>query len=146
MWRTRITVVAFLVGVLVGTGSVEAFHMIRDRNHRQVFEEKIRCKGLAEVYVKSNSEDESFVLLERVDYSPARNSCIASALEVHEPGHGSSEHYRVVDLLSGETLYKGFCNNNSESGTTYCGNGRNVALANARDAAFASALKSPSTK
>jgi hypothetical protein len=146
MWKNMRTPAAFVLGVLVGTGSAVAFFAARDGKRQEVFREKLRCKEVADSYVKSNSEEGVLVTTDRVEYSAARNSCLASIDEIHGRTGGSSEYYRAVDLMSGEVLYAGFCNNNTASGGSYCGNGKNVTLERSRDDAFVTALQSTKSK
>jgi hypothetical protein len=77
------------------------------------------------------------ISVDRVDLSSLRNSCVAA---ISEYGH-ASKVFRVVDLLSNEVLFGGFCATREGTGVPYCGGGRDIALLAESDAAFATALK-----
>ena len=124
--KPRITVV-FVIGILCGGLAVEAGHIFRDGHRHEVFEERLRCKALAEAYVKGQSE-EPYTMLERVDFSPSRNSCIAAIHKVTFPH--SDQTFNVVDVISGEVLSHSWCAGDDETSKSYCGNGKNISLRN----------------
>jgi hypothetical protein len=107
-----------VVGALLGAAGVQAAYEIRDRNSRERFEQRLRCKALADKYVKVRS---STVILSHVEFSRSRSSCIASTFEqlgldaARETQLGlgaSTEHtnaFTVVDLLTGEELMTRMC-------------------------------------
>jgi hypothetical protein len=65
-----------------------------------------------------------------VDYSPARNSCIAAVDDYGKVSQG----YQVVDLISDQLIHSKSCRIDD------CGNGKNIRLAKERDSAFYQAL------
>lgn len=107
------------VGALSGAAAVQTAHVINDRNTREVFDQRLRCKSLADKYVKGRHS--GIVIVSRVEYSRSRGSCIASTFEqfgldtVAEAQLGlkpSAEHtymFNVVDLLTGEDLVNRTC-------------------------------------
>lgn len=109
-------------GVLLGAAVVQTAHVISDRNSRELFGQRLRCKALADKYVRDRSADGGMVDLSRVEFSRRRGSCIASTSEklgldvvtaaqlgiVQKP---SDDIYslNVVDLLTGEDLVTRTC-------------------------------------
>ncbi len=129
-----------VIGVLLGGITIEAIHIFRDKHRHEVFEQRQRCKSLADAYVKANwSELESYTTLDRADFSQSRNSCIAA---IHATIlRNSNEEFVIVDVLSGEKVYAGWCSGN-ETSKSYCGNGRNFSLQNECDKSFEKSLGS----
>lgn len=148
-----------LVCLCVGVGLDEARHSLLKRrpdpkekakNTEELFQYRLRCKGAADDYVNANSDENSTLFLERVDFSPSRHSCIAAftrwttgrrklrrcncLIEIH--------NYEAVDLLSGETLSSGTCFENDPDSSLFCGNGRDLQLGEERSKALESALTS----
>lgn len=138
MQTRRITVV-FVLGLLVGAVFVEGIQIIRDHNRREIFEQRLKCKNLAEDYVKANSDNYTSVFLDRADFSTSRNSCIASTNEYS--GSAQFTTYQVVDVVTGELLSTDFCDNHDSQSTSFCGNGRNMKLRRERDEAFDKVVK-----
>ena len=117
----KITIMALIGCVVLGAAATEGFNVYRQsqdsyRQSRdsQIFQERARCKAVADTYVKENSSDlkenptdpNGVVLtLNRVDYSPARNSCLAEVETTRFFRGGGTENESVEDLLSGETLF-----------------------------------------
>src|SRR6266446_8131255 len=66
------------VGALVGAAGVQTAHVISDRNSRELFGQRLRCKALADKYVRGRSHT---IALSRVEFSRTRGSCIASTFE-----------------------------------------------------------------
>ena len=117
MTTRKITIIALTGGIVLGAAATEGFNVYRQSHDSQIFQERLRCKAVAEAYVKENSTDKNstdqmghFVTLDKVDYSPARNSCVAATESVsfYPGGHFATENVR--DLLSGETLFSLNCN------------------------------------
>ena len=109
MTTRKITITAIIAGIVLGAAVTEGFNIYRQSHDSQIFQERLRCKAVADAYVKENSTDENrtgrFVILHRVDYSPVRNSCVADL----EHSFGPLITENVVDLLSGETLFSVNC-------------------------------------
>ncbi len=83
MMSRKITIMALMGGVVLGAAATAGFNVYRQTHDSQIFQERVRCKAAADAYVKvntdlnDNSETGRNVSLYKVDYSPARNSCIA---------------------------------------------------------------------
>jgi hypothetical protein len=122
--------------------------MVWDNNHAgnrsndEVFQQRLRCKSVADDYLKKNSGDESTLFLERVDFSPSRHSCVAAFTRWTTGKKGEIHDYETVDILSGEILFIKGCIENNPKVTTFCGNGRDVQLNQERDKALETALSS----
>jgi hypothetical protein len=69
------------VGALVGAAGVQTAHVVGDRNSRELFSQRLRCKALADKYVKDRYAVGGTVVLSRVEFSRRRGSCIASTSE-----------------------------------------------------------------
>jgi hypothetical protein len=134
------TTVVLVIGILLGSITIEAIHIIRDKHRHQVFEERLRCKELADAYLKAETEEDSYTTLDRVDFSPSRNSCIVATRQLTY--RHWSERFDVVDVISGEALFHGRCNGDDPASKSYCGNGGNVSLRNQRDKSFEKAVGS----
>ena len=135
----------------------EALQAVRDRKSKapdrdsgQLFQHRLRCKTVADDYIRANSDDSGTLFLERVDFSPNRHSCIATFIRL---GTGKRKvqscncfveihGYETVYLLSGETLYSDECFENDPESTLFCGNGRDMRLNEERGKALDSALAS----
>jgi len=118
MMTRKITIMALIAGIVLGAAATEGFNVYRQsqdsyRQSRdsQIFQQRARCKAVADAYVKENTDlrDDSVmgrsVTLEKVDYSPARNSCAAEVETNTYFRGGGTENESVEDLLSGETLF-----------------------------------------
>ena len=90
MMTRKITMMALIGGVVLGVAATEGFNVYRQSqdsyrrsNDGQSFQQRVHCKAVADAYVKENTDlnDNSVtgrsVTLDKVDYSPARNSCVA---------------------------------------------------------------------
>jgi hypothetical protein len=120
MMTRKITIMALIAGVVLGVAATEGFNVYRQSQNSQIFQEfqeQARCKTSADAYVKENTTiaEESTdtgvsVMLDKVAYSPARNSCVAEMEKTSYFPHNAIESYSVEDLLSGETLVFEFCN------------------------------------
>src|ERR1039457_2335470 len=99
MMTRKITIMALIAGIVLGAAATEGFNVYRQSHDSyrqshdsQIFQERLRCKAVADAYVKANSTDVQAnptdpnfvsVTLDRVDYSPARNTCVADVETVH---------------------------------------------------------------
>jgi len=94
------------IGALVGAAGMQTAHVINDRH--ELFAQRLRCKALADKYVKEHSSPHFSVIIDRVEFSASRSSCIASTAEqigdVRAPALSWDWTYEVVDLLNGETI------------------------------------------
>ncbi len=121
MATRKITIMALIAGIVLGAAATEGFNVYRQSHDSQIsqersriFQERARCKTVADAYVKENSTDFKenptaqsgvTVTLDEVDYSPARNSCVAELETVYFAPRVTTEFESVRDLLSGETLF-----------------------------------------
>ena len=106
------------VGALVGAVAVQTAHLVGDRSSRELFGQRLRCKALADKYVKGRSDT---VVLSRVEFSHSRGSCIASTFEQLgldsatekqlglKPSADYTYEFKVVDVLTGEDLMSRTC-------------------------------------
>lgn len=111
MTTRKITIIALIAGIVLGAAATEGFNVYRQSHDSQIFQERLRCKAVADAYVKeqtSTDPDHVFLTLDKVDYSPARNSCVTESETVYF-GPRPVVHYSVEDLLSGETLFVVIC-------------------------------------
>lgn len=94
------------LGVLVGAACVQIAHVMSDRNSRELFGEHLRCKTLADKYVKEHVNPYYIVVVDHVEFSRSRSSCLVSTHEQFGPIQKSSSDwtYKVVDLLSDENI------------------------------------------
>jgi hypothetical protein len=108
-----------VVGALVGAAVVQTAHVIGDRNSRELFSQRLRCKALADKYVKEHSGT--------LVGSRKRSSCIVSTFEQLGPDASTAKQLgltqqpadqtytlKVVDLLTGEDLITRYCTGNAE--------------------------------
>ena len=146
-----------LVCLVVGAGLNETRHSllkrkseVKDRDTHELFQHRLRCKSVADDYIKADSDDSSTLFPDRVDYSSSRHSCIATFIR-YTTGKRKVQHcncfiethdYETVDLLSGETLFSDFCEENDSESRWFCGNGRDMKLNEERGKALESALTS----
>lgn len=104
------------VGALVGAAGVQIAHIISDRDGRELFGQRLRCKTLADKYVKEKVSPYYLVVVDRIEFSRSRSSCIAATHEQFGPVQKSSSDwtYKVVDLLSDEDINMMFCSGNDD--------------------------------
>lgn len=141
MTRVRLITV-FMIGALVGGIAVELVHRSIDQHSRLVFARKLKCQSLAAAYVK---RDDRADLVTAVDFSPARDSCVASLMEsarpavlvpgVKMPPSPEFTVYEVRDLISQQGLWSTICN-----GEECRDNVKEPQMQKAMDAAFARAM------
>ena len=121
MMTRKITIMAVIAGIVLGVTATEGFNVYRQSHNNRIFQERLRCKAVADAYVKENSTDSKedpfakswvTVTLDKVDYSPARNSCVAELDTTYWYAPTLLERLSVQDLLSGESLF--FANSTDE--------------------------------
>lgn len=135
-WQFALVAVASLS---IGAALDEVRHRIRDQHSAEIFEQRVRCRSLADEYAKKNSDNNNTFFVDHVDFSPSRHSCIAATLNARgEPGD-TFWTYQTVDIITGERLFTGECSDNDKS-SIFCGNGRNVQLGEKRDKAMETTL------
>jgi len=111
MMTRKITIMALIAGIVLGATATEAFNVYRRSHDSQSFQQRVHCKAVADAYVKENTDlDDNgvtgrSVTLDKVDYSPARNSCVAELETTTYFKGGALNFDSVQDLLSGETLF-----------------------------------------
>ena len=134
-----IGVCCLLIGVIVGSISSWKY---TNRLELQL-QQRQTCSRLADNYAKTSTDDQTLVSIDQVDYSKARNSCIA-ALSVYTsyPNGDTDEGWRVTDLLTREDLLNISCNMRSGD----CGNGRNVQAYSDQQKTFKQAIGLESNK
>ena len=141
--KSKVSILLF--GCLIGAGLAQLYHTVQSRRANALFERRLRCKGLAEQYEKDKSNEFSDVVVLRVDFSPVHNSCIASTEEINTAISRQNRIYTfmVVDLLSGEFLFRQMCRSgrDAEGQSDYCGDSREASMAKARDHYFEHELK-----
>jgi hypothetical protein len=113
----KITIMALIVGIVLGTVATEGFNIYRQSQNSRIFQERAHCKAVADAYIKENNTDDGplvSLLPGKVDYSPARNSCVAGVEKIMVIRNASSTLTidSVQDLLSGETLFDARCIDN----------------------------------
>ena len=120
MMTHKITIMALIAGIIFGAAATEGFNVYRKSHDSRIFHERARCKAIADAYVKENTDlnDNSVtgrsVTLEKVDYSPARNSCVAELNTTIFAPAAAYESYSVRDLLSGENIISNTCTKDCE--------------------------------
>jgi hypothetical protein len=130
-----------LAGLCIGAALDEGLHAIRNRSGDEVFQQRLHCRTFADAYVKKNSDANTSLILERVDFSPGRRSCVATISKAANWGRGTTWwSYETVDIVTGEMLFKGDCNGNDAKATSFCGNGQDMELMQKRDKALETAL------
>lgn len=123
-----------LLGLLVGGTSVECAHRYHDRSSKEAFAQRMRCRTLADKYVRSNSNEDVSVTLQKVDYSPASNTCFAGFETWISSSLGNEVSWDLVNLLTGEETPIGICN------LSQCGEGPNIHYEDRLDVAFKNAI------
>jgi hypothetical protein len=118
MMTRKITIMALIAGIVLGAAAMESFNIYRQSHDSRIFQERAHCKAVADAYVKEKSPDlkedpfaKSYitVTLDKVDYSPARNSCVAELDTAYWSPRGVLDIFNVRDLLSRETLFQARC-------------------------------------
>ena len=138
-----------LVGVGIGTGIVvdEGLHTIRNQqskpqkaNEAELFQQRLRCKSEADAYAKASSQGNVSLVPEKIEFSPARHSCIVEFTRITAGKRSEIWSYETIDILTGESLYSGDCIENDPKASHFCGNGRDMSLRDGRDKALADAV------
>jgi hypothetical protein len=122
MMTHKITIMALIAGIVLGAATTEGFNVYRQsqdsyrQSHdNQIFQQRARCKTAADAYVKENTNlndngvTGKSVTLDKVDYSPSRNSCVAELETTNYFKGGALVFESVQDLLSGEALLSVDC-------------------------------------
>lgn len=115
----------------------------RDRSRAEIFQQRIRCRSLADAFTRRETNESTTAFLDRVDFSVSRNSCIvsisaANSRTVYGTPMPTRWDYTVTDLLSLEVLWSDFCTENRD-----CEGGKNIGLMQQRAAVFERAVAVP---
>lgn len=136
-----------LLSVCVGAALDEALLAIRNqkvegrnRNSSQLFQQRLRCKTEADDYARKSSENNSALMLEMVEFSPNRHSCVGEYTRITSGKRLEIWSYETIDILTGEVLYRQDCIMNDPTSNTFCGNGRDLQLRESRDKALHGAV------
>ena len=108
----------------------------KDRLDKEIFERKLRCKTLADAYLKERAIQPG-VFAMNIDFSPFRRSCIVAVRDVSNP---RVEQYEVVDLLSRERIWSETCVVEYSEYVNWCGKGKNIVLGRQMAKEFETAL------
>jgi hypothetical protein len=103
--KTEIVLVG--AGALLGAGLVQAIHSLHAHPQKATFEVRLCCKNLAAAYAKI-SRDSGETVIERIDFSPGRSSCVASTLTLAGKRH-EVEKFSVIDVVSEERIFEASC-------------------------------------
>ena len=79
MMTRKITILVLIAGIVLGATGTEGFNIYHQFHNNRIFQERLHCKAVADAYIKENDTGQGgvFLLPGKVDYSPARNSCVA---------------------------------------------------------------------
>jgi hypothetical protein len=135
--KTEIVLVG--AGALLGAGLVQTIHSLHAHPQKATFEARLCCKNLAAAYAKI-SRDSGETVIERIDFSPGRGSCLASTLTLAGKRH-EVEKFSVVDVVSEERIFEASCNSADPKSKVFCGKGMDATIRKQRDAAFQNALE-----
>jgi hypothetical protein len=132
----------FVAGIALGVAMTTVIQRTLLGHAAGMFEQRLRCKVLAETAAKKEAANWSFfdnvsVFLDRSDFSSSRNSCVASESIYGDNGF---QQQQVVDIITGESLFHQSCQGEASS-PEYCGNGRNVKMSQLGEAAFTKAVR-----
>lgn len=123
-------ILAGFIGIVLGAATGVSSSVIYYRRRAALFANRVRCRTIAEEYLKNSV---SSPLLEQVDFSPDRNSCVASTFAVYLGEY----RYDVVDVVSNENLFSESC----DDARGECGGGVNVKLYEQMQKAFKEAAR-----
>ena len=137
---SKAEVLLVAVGVLIGAGLVQTIHSLHRQTQKATFETRLCCKNLAAAYAKS-LRDSGETVIERVEFSPIRNSCLASTFTLAGKHH-EVEKFGLVDVVSDEKIFEATCNSVDPNANIFCGNGMDTTIRNQRDLAFQNAIES----
>jgi len=132
-----------VVCACIGGWPGEVCHAQQDRELRTtgnddtgLFQRRLRCKDEADAYAKTSTKGNSELVPERVEFSLARQSCVAAFTRITNGKQSGVWSYETIDILTGESLYSGECVMNDPKNRKFCGNGRDMELRNRRDDAL----------
>jgi hypothetical protein len=138
-----------LIGIGVGAALDETWHAVRnpkaqaqaqEPNSNELFQRRLRCKSEADDYARKSSESNSSLVVDKVEYSPSRHSCIASFTRITSGAGTELWSFETIDILTSETLFSEECVENDPNDKRFCGNGRDMVLRKGREDALAAAL------
>lgn len=128
IYRFGRDILLLILGLIFGALAFQLRQQHHEQKSKQVFEQRIRCKAIADKYVVQNED----AVLQEVEYSAQRNSCMAA---IHTLGK-DLRGWDLVDLLSGETINLGMCDESKD-----CGGGNDLKFEAALKEAFDRSLK-----
>lgn len=105
----------FIAGALLGGVSVEIYNQTHFAQSKELFNERLRCNGLAQRYAETRTGSARHgtvaYMVRRVDYSESRTSCIAEMdLTYSSPAPIADERaLELVDLATNEVLEEQGC-------------------------------------
>jgi hypothetical protein len=104
-----IGILSVILGVLLGGIAVEMYHHTSQAHKRESFNQRMRCNNLGKKYAESQSSSfglaSNVYILDLVDYSESRNSCIAELTYVMSvPEQKNYSMVEIVDLTTQESL------------------------------------------
>jgi hypothetical protein len=135
--KTIVPALALIAGFAVGGGSVEYIHQRNDQQSKQAFDQKLRCKALADAYIRTQNKDETALSnIDEVGYSQSTNTCFAAVHEYETFGQATWVEYSLIDLTSGKIDSIGSCDENRD-----CGNGRDMKLSSELSDDFKQAIE-----
>jgi hypothetical protein len=129
-----------LVSLCLGVVLDEVAHSARNRNNAETFEQRLRCRSLADAYEKKESNTDATVIIEKVDFSRMKRSCIATVTRASGIAQSPVWFFQTLDLVTGDELYSEWCSEKSPDPRFSCGNGRNIELMRKRDEVLEGAL------
>ena len=127
--------IAALIGAVVGGASVELYHHHYDGLSKEAFAQRSRCVALAHQYIRNNSDNDTNLYLDKVDFSQTSNTCIAAIHSYTSYGASTEQSWELVDLLTAEVTPIGSCNEQRD-----CGHGRDIDYLDRLNSAFKRAV------
>jgi hypothetical protein len=133
--RSSLPAITALLGLMIGGGSVEYLHRHHDHLAKEAFAQRARCMALADQYIRNNTDNDTILRLEKVDFSEASNTCFAAIRSSTALGAMDEDGWELVDLLTGEVTDVGSCIRQRD-----CGEGRNIRYMDRLGVIFGSAI------
>ena len=104
-----IGILSVVSGILLGGTAVEIYHRTSQAQKKESFNQRMRCNSLGKKYAESQSSSfgraSNVYVLDLVDYSESRNSCLAELThQLSVPGSKDWSIVEIVDLTTQESL------------------------------------------
>jgi hypothetical protein len=76
MATSKITTMALTAGIVLGGAATEGINIYRLTHSSRIFQQRLRCKTVADAYVKDKSSDQKggYLTLIKVDHATQRNT------------------------------------------------------------------------